>query len=61
MGATNIIVLTDQASIEKYLCKKEVLNRPSQWTAQNKTTGELSFCVKFPLDDGKLRHVEWKP
>ncbi|XP_049527275.1 cytochrome P450 2J4-like [Dermacentor silvarum] len=38
-GATNIIVLTDQTSIEKYLCKKEVLNRPSQWTAHNRTNG----------------------
>ncbi|KAH6925990.1 hypothetical protein HPB50_012925 [Hyalomma asiaticum] len=39
MAATNIIVLTDQASIEKYLCKKQVLNRASQWVAQNKTNG----------------------
>ncbi|XP_077522981.1 cytochrome P450 2J4-like [Amblyomma americanum] len=39
LAATNVIVLTDEASIQKCLCKKVVLSRPSQWTVEDKNAG----------------------
>ncbi|KAL1448005.1 hypothetical protein MTO96_028290 [Rhipicephalus appendiculatus] len=43
LAFTNVVVLVDDTSIQKYLCKREMLNRPSKWTVQNKSKGIVAL------------------
>lgn len=42
MGFASVVILNDFASIKKFMCQKEILNRPFNWVmTQAKVDGEL--------------------
>lgn len=52
MGFASVVILNDFASIKKFMCQKEILNRPFNWVmTQAKVDGELwnHFCTQNPF------------
>ncbi|XP_049521082.1 cytochrome P450 2J3-like [Dermacentor silvarum] len=54
LAFTNVVVLVDDTSIQKYLCKREMLNRPSNWTVQNNSKGIVALSGQAWKENRRL-------
>ncbi|XP_077520494.1 cytochrome P450 2J4-like [Amblyomma americanum] len=54
MAAANVVVLVDEQSIQKYMCKKEMQNRSSHWTIQNKSNGIVALSGQAWKENRRL-------